>query len=119
MWTCETRVHERKRDSYSPQSGSVSNFVPLSSVDPEIREAWSCQHIMDTKAICKEILQDGGTHIVHPCFDFFFFSFCFWGGLITTLMAESKTAFTFCNGTMNIESNEGPNQCKQIAVIAH
>lgn len=35
--------------------------------------------------------------IEQPYVDFFFlFSFCFAGGWITTLMAASKTALTFC-----------------------
>jgi len=48
-----------------------------------------------------EIIQKKCTDRKQPRGFFFLFSFCFCGGLITILIAASKTPFTFCNDIAN------------------
>lgn len=54
----------------------------------------SKKHSITVKWIKKQI--NCTNRIEHPCRDFLLFSFCF-GGWITTLIAASKIAFTFCS----------------------
>jgi hypothetical protein len=49
--------------------------------------------------------RNDGTDNRHPRRGFFFLSFCFCAGLITTFIAASKTALTFCNNMKNVIYN--------------